>query len=160
MSPRSVAPAAMEEAGTEAGSGEGFATEGIPPSWGVCPDGEVPKGPAKDQPSHTTEDPALSTHSREPTIKQLERQQPPLQRERKPHPGLPSKADVAPTSPSYRPPTPKLRRRDSHEETRSDCTGRAGRELRRETERDGIKYTGLKPRSGVKLLITSGKWTA
>ena len=36
VSPRSVTPAAMEEAGTEVGSGKEVATGGSSPSWGVC----------------------------------------------------------------------------------------------------------------------------
>ena len=61
MSPRSVTPAAMEEKGTEVGSGEEVATGGSSPSWECVGEGEIPKGPAKDRPSHTMEDPALST---------------------------------------------------------------------------------------------------
>lgn len=145
MSPRSVAPAAMEEAGTEVGLGEGFATEGSSPSWEVCRGGRDSQRACKG--------PALTHHGR-PSL-----EHPPPREDRRPsswrdsnrpcreNRNLTLDCQVRQMSPRRHPPTahPHL---SSGGETATRKPGATavtavlagpGGELRRESERDVIK---------------------
>ena len=144
MSPRSVTPAAMEEEGTEVGSGEEVATGGSSPSWGVCRGGRDSQRACKG--------PALTHHGR-PSLEHP----PPLRENRLPSSWRDSKSpcredgnltlecQVRQMSPWCHPPTthPHLSsgRRDSHRETSRDCSHRCtGREGRRATAGIGERH--------------------